>query len=201
MENNDRPVQFDRLRLHISQIYPCSGEPSLLKDDLLKKIETSLSEDRFQRILPRGKIFLNEIESFFKDIVDKQIDTIETCDEDVLIEQRIWNSCRFTETQVDEFLKMAIKKYNKAIVEPGEAVGAIGAQSISEPGTQMTLKTFHFAGVSSMNVTLGVPRLKEIINASKNISTPGSRFFLNLCCSSILYPNFSESVTHDDDLL
>ena len=57
-------------------------------------------------------------------------------------------------------------------MEPGEAVGATGAQSISEPGTQMTLKTFHFAGVSSMNVTLGVPRLKEIINASKAISTP-----------------------------
>jgi len=59
-----------------------------------------------------------------------------------------------------------------ALVEPGEAVGAMGAQSISEPGTQMTLKTFHFAGVSSMNVTLGVPRLREIINASKDISTP-----------------------------
>jgi DNA-directed RNA polymerase III subunit RPC1 len=51
-------------------------------------------------------------------------------------------------------------------------VGALGAQSIGEPGTQMTLKTFHFAGVASMNVTLGVPRIKEIINASKNISTP-----------------------------
>ncbi len=48
----------------------------------------------------------------------------------------------------------------------------MGAQSISEPGTQMTLKTFHFAGVASMNVTLGVPRLKEIINASRSISTP-----------------------------
>ncbi len=48
----------------------------------------------------------------------------------------------------------------------------MGAQSISEPGTQMTLKTFHFAGVASMNVTLGVPRLKEIINANKRISTP-----------------------------
>ena len=45
-------------------------------------------------------------------------------------------------------------------------------QSLGEPGTQMTLKTFHFAGVASMNVTLGVPRLKEIINASKSISTP-----------------------------
>jgi DNA-directed RNA polymerase III subunit RPC1 len=51
-------------------------------------------------------------------------------------------------------------------------VGALGAQSIGEPGTQMTLKTFHFAGVASMNITLGVPRIKEIINASKVISTP-----------------------------
>ena len=63
-------------------------------------------------------------------------------------------------------------KYNKARIEPGSTVGALGAQSIGEPGTQMTLKTFHFAGVASMNVTLGVPRIKEIINASKFISTP-----------------------------
>ena len=54
----------------------------------------------------------------------------------------------------------------------GSTVGAVGAQSIGEPGTQMTLKTFHFAGVASMNVTLGVPRIKEIINAAKKISTP-----------------------------
>ncbi|KAF7682909.1 DNA-directed RNA polymerase III subunit RPC1 [Astathelohania contejeani] len=57
-------------------------------------------------------------------------------------------------------------------IDPGTAVGAIAGQSIGEPGTQMTLKTFHFAGVASMNITLGVPRLKEIINASKAISTP-----------------------------
>jgi DNA-directed RNA polymerase III subunit RPC1 len=55
---------------------------------------------------------------------------------------------------------------------PGEACGAVAAQSIGEPATQMTLKTFHFAGVASMNVTLGVPRIKEIINATEKISTP-----------------------------
>ena len=54
----------------------------------------------------------------------------------------------------------------------GSTVGAVGAQSIGEPGTQMTLKSFHFAGVASMSVTLGVPRIKEIINAAKFISTP-----------------------------
>eukprot|EP00123_Amoebidium_parasiticum_P015656 comp23089_c0_seq2/m.37076 comp23089_c0_seq2/g.37076 ORF comp23089_c0_seq2/g.37076 comp23089_c0_seq2/m.37076 type:complete len:1220 (-) comp23089_c0_seq2:406-4065(-) len=77
-----------------------------------------------------------------------------------------------TNTQLEAFLKTCLQKYNKSRIEPGTAVGALGAQSIGEPGTQMTLKTFHFAGVASMNVTLGVPRIKEIINASKNISTP-----------------------------
>ncbi|KAH7650983.1 DNA-directed RNA polymerase protein [Dioscorea alata] len=70
------------------------------------------------------------------------------------------------------FLETCIYRYHLKKVEAGAAIGAIGAQSIGEPGTQMTLKTFHFAGVASMNVTLGVPRIKEIINASKNISTP-----------------------------
>ena len=77
-----------------------------------------------------------------------------------------------TEAQLDEFLERCVRKYHAKRIEPGSAVGAVGAQSIGEPGTQMTLKTFHFAGVASMNVTLGVPRIKEIINAAKNISTP-----------------------------
>lgn len=82
------------------------------------------------------------------------------------------NVMRLTHTQLMTILAAALKTYNESFIEPGEAVGAVGAQSLSEPGTQMTLKTFHFAGVASMNVTLGVPRLKEIINASKVISTP-----------------------------
>ena len=64
------------------------------------------------------------------------------------------------------------KKYKEALIQPGEAVGVICAQSIGEPSTQMTLKTFHFAGVASMNITQGLPRINEIINATKKISTP-----------------------------
>ena len=79
---------------------------------------------------------------------------------------------RISEGCLREFLRQCLSKYERAKVEPGSAVGAVGAQSIGEPGTQMTLKTFHFAGVASMNVTLGVPRIREIINASKVISTP-----------------------------
>ncbi len=79
---------------------------------------------------------------------------------------------RLTLSQLVEFVDICKEKYMKAGMEPGTAVGALCAQSIGEPGTQMTLKTFHFAGVASMNITLGVPRIKEIINASKKISTP-----------------------------
>lgn len=79
---------------------------------------------------------------------------------------------RISHKSVFKFMEQCLYKYLRAKVEPGTAVGAIGAHSIGEPGTQMTLKTFHFAGVASMNVTLGVPRIKEIINAAKVISTP-----------------------------
>ena len=62
--------------------------------------------------------------------------------------------------------------FAKAAVHMGEMVGALAAESLGEPATQMTLNTFHFAGVSAKNVTLGVPRLKEIINVSRNPKTP-----------------------------
>ncbi|VDO23815.1 unnamed protein product [Heligmosomoides polygyrus] len=75
-------------------------------------------------------------------------------------------------SQFVAFLEACCLKLRKAVVEPGTAVGAIAATSIGEPSTQMTLKTFHFAGVASMNITQGVPRIKEIINAVKAISTP-----------------------------
>ncbi|KDP44150.1 hypothetical protein JCGZ_05617 [Jatropha curcas] len=77
-----------------------------------------------------------------------------------------------TKRQLEVFLKTCIVRYLWKRIEPGTAIGAIGAQSIGEPGTQMTLKTFHFAGVASMNITQGVPRIKEIINGAKKISTP-----------------------------
>jgi len=79
---------------------------------------------------------------------------------------------RLSRQQMASFFATCLRKYTRAQIEPGSAVGAVGAQSIGEPGTQMTLKTFHFAGVASMNITLGVPRIKEIINAAKTITTP-----------------------------
>ncbi|KAK8843986.1 hypothetical protein IAR55_006779 [Kwoniella newhampshirensis] len=92
--------------------------------------------------------------------------------DDPAIRAVLENANKVTEAQLVFFLEDCRIRYLRAKIEPGSTVGAVGAQSIGEPGTQMTLKTFHFAGVASMNVTLGVPRIKEIINAAKVISTP-----------------------------
>ena len=82
------------------------------------------------------------------------------------------NICSISKNELDDFFKELWIKYTKAKVNPGEAVGAVAGQSIGEPATQMTLKTFHFAGVASMNITSGIPRIKEIINYTQKISTP-----------------------------
>src|SRR3989338_4030614 len=71
-----------------------------------------------------------------------------------------------------------VTAHETAKVNPGECVGLISAQSIGEPGTQMTLNTFHFAGVSEMNVTTCLPRIIEIFDARKDIKTPMMEIFL-----------------------
>ncbi len=75
--------------------------------------------------------------------------------------------------------KKGLSLYNKAQVEPGQAVGIITAQSIGEPGTQMTLRTFHFAGIKERNVTLGLPRLIELVDARKKPVTPTMDIYLD----------------------
>jgi len=74
--------------------------------------------------------------------------------------------------ELNELIEKAHRAYERAKVEEGEAVGTVAAQSVGEPGTQMTMRTFHYAGVAELNVTLGLPRLIEIVDARKKISTP-----------------------------
>jgi DNA-directed RNA polymerase subunit A" len=82
------------------------------------------------------------------------------------------------EKDFEKLIKATLEKYKETGVDPYEAVGIVGAQSIGEPGTQMTMRTFHFAGVAEMDVTLGLPRLIEIVDARKTPSTPSMTIFL-----------------------
>ncbi len=75
-------------------------------------------------------------------------------------------------SDVDKIINEVKRRYEYSLVEPGEAVGVVAAQSLGEPSTQMTMRTFHYAGVAELNVTLGLPRIIEIVDARKTPSTP-----------------------------
>ncbi|KAI2810971.1 DNA-directed RNA polymerase II subunit RPB1 [Blomia tropicalis] len=95
-----------------------------------------------------------------------------------LCTKKITEEERLSSEAFDWLLGEIDSKFHQSQVQPGEMVGALAAQSLGEPATQMTLNTFHYAGVSAKNVTLGVPRLKEIINISKKPKTPSLTVFL-----------------------
>jgi DNA-directed RNA polymerase subunit A' len=86
---------------------------------------------------------------------------------------------RLTKKGIAQAIALTLENYKRALVEPGEAVGIVAAQSIGEPGTQMTLRTFHYAGVREQNVTLGLPRLIEIVDARRTPSTPIMSIYLD----------------------
>ncbi|KAL1747355.1 hypothetical protein HDZ31DRAFT_32193 [Schizophyllum fasciatum] len=92
--------------------------------------------------------------------------------------RRVLTVWHFTQQAFDWAIGEVETKFNQSLANPGEMCGTLAAQSIGEPATQMTLNTFHYAGVSSKNVTLGVPRLKEIINVAANIKTPAHTIYL-----------------------
>ncbi|HLG25164.1 MAG TPA: DNA-directed RNA polymerase subunit A'' [Candidatus Nanoarchaeia archaeon] len=83
-----------------------------------------------------------------------------------------------SDAKLKRIMENILKEYTLAQVCPGEAVGLISAESIGEPGTQMTLNTFHFAGVAEMNVTMGLPRIIEILDGRKELTSPMMEIYL-----------------------
>ena len=86
---------------------------------------------------------------------------------------------KLTAPQLKKVLERVQKEYDAAKISPGEAIGIITAESFGEPGTQMILRTFHFAGVAEMSLTQGLPRLIEIFDARKEPSTPRMTVYLD----------------------
>ncbi len=97
--------------------------------------------------------------------LDLPLSMLQTLKEDVI-------KAGVNKKELEEIIEKVKENYEYAKVEPCEAVGVVSAQSIGEPGTQMTMRTFHYAGVAEINVTLGLPRLIEIVDARKEPSTP-----------------------------
>ncbi len=183
MEDVTLPVPLHKLLNRIrstSAMYPT--EPSLLPYELKDRVRVALAT------IPRtaGPVtaqFCNALLTFVDKYAESLAqtrrklglepgldakDTVMRAEGDEIID-RNWKICA---SQLQVFFRICWEKYSQAYVHVGEAVGAVAAMSIGEPSTQMTLKTFHFAGVATMNITLGVPRIQEIINGVKDIATP-----------------------------
>ncbi|XP_020179213.1 DNA-directed RNA polymerase III subunit 1 [Aegilops tauschii subsp. strangulata] len=174
------PLNLDQLFMKVMATCPQRGHETLSPEAISQMLNDKLSEqdpsaggcsDRFKELLTkfvgnRIKMLRNTRRALHldEDHVGRKDSSIEEC--------VAANISGIAAKQLQVFLDTCLSRYHSKIIEAGASIGAIGAQSIGEPGTQMTLKTFHFAGVASMNVTLGVPRIKEIINAAKKISTP-----------------------------
>lgn len=86
---------------------------------------------------------------------------------------------RLSKADLGKLLDRIWDDYREHLVDPNESCGIVSAQSIGEPGTQMTMRTFHYAGVAEMNVTLGLPRLIEIVDARRVPSTPVMEVFVS----------------------
>jgi DNA-directed RNA polymerase subunit A" len=107
----------------------------------------------------------SELEKFFPQSTAEEI-------------ERISKERRFTKEQKERFVERAKAEYMKGKFEPGEVIGIIAAQSVSEPATQMTMRTYHFAGSAGVKVTYGLPRLIEIFDAKREPETPVMTLFL-----------------------
>uniref|UniRef100_A0A0E0H2I5 DNA-directed RNA polymerase subunit n=1 Tax=Oryza nivara TaxID=4536 RepID=A0A0E0H2I5_ORYNI len=182
MEGKDgKPLNLDQLFMKVMATCPQRGQNTLSPGEILQILNDKLSEHDASSDDGCSEKFKQLLTYFLEDRIKllKSTRRALLLDEDHVGERHssfeesiAANISGISVKQLQVFLDTCLSRYHLKKIEAGASIGAIGAQSIGEPGTQMTLKTFHFAGVASMNVTLGVPRIKEIINAAKKISTP-----------------------------
>ncbi len=92
--------------------------------------------------------------------------------------EKVRKEKKLNKSEKKKFEDEVKRQYLKAKFEPGEAVGIVTAQSVSEPATQMTMRTFHFAGTAGIRVAYGLPRLIEIFDAKKVTETPMMTIYL-----------------------
>ncbi|GAX77905.1 hypothetical protein CEUSTIGMA_g5347.t1 [Chlamydomonas eustigma] len=166
------PVNLKRLIWNAQTKFNCrehrSGYTNLDPADVVKKVKELCTrlmvvpgEDSLSKEAQRNATFM------FHSLVRSQ-----------LASKRLMKDYKLSQEAFDWLIGEIETRFNQAQAHPGECIGSVAAQSLGEPTTQMTLNTFHFAGVSAKNVTLGVPRLTEIINLAKNIKTPSLSVYL-----------------------
>ena len=172
-----------------------SKKPQVKKEEKKKKTKTEKTKEKPKKTTKKGK---KEVEEPIIKKVVKPPKKVEEPEENKkvrseimnilkerslppsVIEEIILNVVKNEELhkKLNDIISRALDEYQKNLIDPSEACGIVGAQSIGEPGTQMTMRTFHYAGVAEINVTLGLPRLIEIVDARSIPSTPMMNIYL-----------------------
>ena len=135
--------------------------------NILRQVDISMIDNK-SKTNPDTKMIDSILKSYKSKLNEKVINDLSSS----------FSNNSITESGMKNVTKKTLELTNKALVEPGEASGIVAAQSIGEPGTQMTLRTFHFAGVQEKDVTLGLPRLIELVDARKVPSKPSMDIYL-----------------------
>jgi len=138
------------------------------KKETEKKVEPKKPKEIKEPV--EHKKIRKKIEKILKDRTLPKI-IVENIIQEILKDKKL-------DSKLDKIVDRAYTDFSKNLVDPSEACGIVGAQSIGEPGTQMTMRTFHYAGVAEINVTLGLPRLIEIVDARRAPSTPMMNIYL-----------------------
>ena len=144
----------------------------------INSVDSYYEADLDRIIITQKEKYYSEIDSSVKQLIEKEMEKGTVLP--LSIAEKLIS---LKKEKGEEFFKKILKRVENDLearqIDPFEAVGIIAAQSIGEPGTQMTMRTFHYAGVKEVDVTLGLPRLIEIVDARRTPSTPSMDIFLN----------------------
>jgi len=163
------PTIEDKLQRMLKKMKKTLPDPLIKRLGItmaMRKISDSKIKSRlelYENVLTEiKKIYNIEYENYFEILSDRIID---------MLVERLTRR-KFSSSKLKEIIERVVDAYRINRVDAHESAGIIAAQSIGEPGTQMTMRTFHYAGVAEINVTLGLPRLIEIVDARRVPSTP-----------------------------
>lgn len=176
-EKKVKKIEKEKVKKSKIKKSPITKKSKKLEKKVLKKIKEKKPVIKIEMKPPlikeepeENKKIRQEINKILKDIILPK-----SVIDDIVI--KIVNQKELI-PKLKDIIKRALTEYNRNLIDPSEACGIVSAQSIGEPGTQMTMRTFHYAGVAEINVTLGLPRLIEIVDARSIPSTPMMNIYL-----------------------
>ena len=180
--SKDEPVTKKINKFRKGALKASADLPAVYAEEIAQEAETKkLSKNDIQEMVDEYTA-LTDKENKINEIISKKGDKLPQGIAREIAEKSIAHKLK--DKQIDKIIDGAIIQFNQNKVDATEAVGVIAAQSIGEPGTQMTMRTFHYAGVAEMNVTLGLPRLIEVVDARRIPKTPIMEVYLEPSISS-----------------